>query len=123
VAVKGTGKFSIHRLADNRANTVESLLLNWVTVFFLVTKRNVVSFRVLNGHVSCLGTKYVKSLWIRLDTIPNKHWPGRNPTKRRCRVCSERGVTRTVRSKCVKYDVALCMDRACFTDYHPKDTL
>ena len=25
----------------------------------------------------------------RLDTCHNKHWPGCNPTKRRCRVCSE----------------------------------
>jgi len=32
----------------------------------------------------------------RLDTRHNKHWSGRNPTKRRCRVCSARGVTRTV---------------------------
>jgi len=103
--------------------TVESLLLKLVALFFLFTKWNVVSFRVLNWLVSCLGTKYVKSLWIRLDTRHNKKWPGRNPNKRRCRVCSERVVTRTVRSKCVKCDVALCMDRACFTDCHTKDTL
>ena len=123
MVVKGTGKFAILWLADNRLNTVECLLLKWVTVFFLFTKWNIVSFRVLNGLVSCLGTKYVKSLWIRLDTRHNKHWPGQNPTKRRCRVCLERGVTRMVRSKCVKCDVVLCMDRACFTDYHTKDTL
>jgi len=59
----------------------------------------------------------------RLDTRHNKHWPGGNPTKRQCRVCSEGGVTRKVRSKCVKCDVALCVDRACFTDYHTKDKL
>jgi hypothetical protein len=59
----------------------------------------------------------------RLDTRHNKHWPGRNMTKRRCRVCSARGVTRTVMSKCVKCDVALCVDRTCFADYHTKDTL
>ena len=51
----------------------------------------------------------------RMDTRHNKHWPGHDPTKRRCRVCSERGVTWTVRSKCVKCDVALCVDRTCFT--------
>ena len=49
----------------------------------------------------------------RLDTHHNKHWPGHNPTKRQCRVCSERGVTRTVRSKCAKCDVALCINRTC----------
>ena len=36
--VKGTGKFSIHWLADNRLNTVESLLLKGVAVFFVFTK-------------------------------------------------------------------------------------
>ena len=50
-----------------------------------------------------------------LDIRHNKHWSGCNLTKRRYRVCSERGVTRTVRSKCVKCEVALCVDRACFT--------
>ena len=34
-------------------------------------QRNVVSFRVLNGLVSCLGTKYVKSLWIPTVTRSN----------------------------------------------------
>jgi len=28
----------------------------------------------------------------RLDTRHNKHWPGRSYTKRRCHVCSARGV-------------------------------
>ena len=37
-AVKGTGKFSIPWLADNRLNTVESLLLKGVAVFFVFTK-------------------------------------------------------------------------------------
>ena len=50
----------------------------------------------------------------RLDTRHNKHWPGRNSTKRRCRVCSERGITQTVRCKCVKCGVALCVDKTCF---------
>ena len=59
----------------------------------------------------------------RLDTRHNKHWPGRNPTKRRCRVCSARGVMRTVMFKCMKCDVALCVDRSCFADYHTKDDL
>jgi len=52
-AVKGTGKFSILWIADIRLNTVESLFLNGVAVFFFSTKWNVVSFRVLNGLVSC----------------------------------------------------------------------
>jgi hypothetical protein len=59
----------------------------------------------------------------RLDTLHNNHWPGHNPTKRRCRVCSERGVTRTVMSKCEKCDVAFCVDRACFKDYHTKEQI
>ena len=59
----------------------------------------------------------------RLDTRHNKHWPARNPTQRRCRVCSARGVTRSVNFNCVKCDVALCVDRNCFADYHTKDNL
>jgi len=56
----------------------------------------------------------------RLDTTHNKHWPTRNHTKARCRVCSARGVRREVVFKCVKCDVALCADRNCFEDYHTK---
>ena len=59
----------------------------------------------------------------RLDTRHNKHWPGRNPKQRRCRVYSARGVTRTVVFKCVKCDVALCVDRNCVSDYHTKNNL
>jgi len=33
-------------------------------------------------------------------------------------VCSARGVKRTVLFKCVKCDLALCVDRICFEDYH-----
>jgi len=58
----------------------------------------------------------------RLDAHHNKDWPARNPTQRRCRVCSARGVTRSVKFKCVKCDVAL-VDRNCFADYHTKDNL
>jgi len=54
---------------------------------------------------------------VRLDTR-HKHWPVRNPTQRRCRVCSARGVTRSVKFKCLKWDVALCVDKNCFIDYH-----
>jgi len=46
----------------------------------------------------------------RLDTRHNKHWPGRNSKQCRCRVCSARGVMRTMLFKCVKCDVALCVD-------------
>ena len=59
----------------------------------------------------------------RLDTRHNKHWPGRSPTKRRCRVCSAKGLTRSVMFKCVKCDVALCVDRNCVSDYHTKNNL
>ena len=59
----------------------------------------------------------------RLDTRQNKHWPGCNSKQRRCRMCSGRGVTRTMLFKCVKCDVALCMDRSCFEDYHTKNDL
>ena len=59
----------------------------------------------------------------RLDTRHNKHWPGCSNTKRRCRVCSLGGVKRKVIFRCVKCDVALCVDQNCFEDYHTKTKL
>jgi len=59
----------------------------------------------------------------RLDTHHNKHWPGSSNTKWRCRVCSVGGVKQTVILRCVKCDVALCVDRKCFEDYHTKTNL
>jgi hypothetical protein len=59
----------------------------------------------------------------RLDTCHNKHWPDRNPTRRRCHVFSARGMTRMVMFKCVKCAVALCEDWSCFADYHTKNNL
>jgi len=59
----------------------------------------------------------------RLDTRQNKHWPGCSNTKRWCRVCSLGGMKRTVIFRCVKCDVALCVDRNCFGDYHTKTNL
>ena len=59
----------------------------------------------------------------RLNTRHNQHWPNRSNTQRRCRVCSTRGVKHCVKSVCVECDVALCVDRNCFMDYHTKDKL
>jgi hypothetical protein len=59
----------------------------------------------------------------RLDTRHNKHWPARSDTQRRCRVCSARGMTRSVKLICVQCDVALCVDRNCFVDYYTRDKL
>ena len=58
---------------------------------------------------------------VTLDTRHNEHWPVRNPTQRQCRVCSARGVTRSVKFKCLKCDVGLCVDKNYFIDYHTKD--
>jgi hypothetical protein len=58
----------------------------------------------------------------RLDTCHNKHWHGRNP-KQWHRMCSARGMMQTVIFKCVECDVALCVDRSCFEDYHTKKQL
>ena len=59
---------------------------------------------------------------IRHDTRQNKHWPVRNPTQRRCPVCSAKVVTRSVKFKCLKCDVALWVDN-CFIDYHTIRTI
>ena len=44
----------------------------------------------------------------RLDTCHNKHWPRRKPTKRRCCVCSARGVTRSDVQMCQVWRGAWC---------------
>jgi len=49
-----------------------------------------------------------------------KHWPIRSATRKRRRVCSLRGHTRNVKTKCVKCDVALCCDNTCSKVYHTK---
>jgi len=59
----------------------------------------------------------------RMDTRHNKLWPGRSNMKRLCRVCSLGGMKRTVIFRCVKCDMALCVDRNCFEDYHTKTNL
>jgi len=59
----------------------------------------------------------------RLDTRHNKHWPVCSNTKQRCRVCSLGGVKRTVIFRCVKCDVALCVNQNCFEDYYTKTNL
>jgi hypothetical protein len=59
----------------------------------------------------------------RLDKTHNKQWPTWNYPKGRCRVCSARGVKRVRRgvvNKCVKCDVARCVDRNCFDDCQTK---
>jgi len=59
----------------------------------------------------------------RLDTCHHKHWPACNPTQRCCPVCYRRGMMQSVKFKCVKCDVALCVDWNCFANYHTKDNL
>ena len=55
---------------------------------------------------------------VRFEERGRKHWPIPSPTRRRCRVCAEKGVTGNV--ICESCDVALCCDRRCFVDYHNK---
>jgi len=58
----------------------------------------------------------------RLDTRHNKHRPGCNSSKRRCRVFSK-GRDANGDVQCVKCDAALCVDRNCVADYHTKNSL
>jgi len=57
---------------------------------------------------------------IRFEECGRKHWPILSATRRRCRVCVEKGVTRNVSVICERCDVALCCDRTYFVDYHNK---
>jgi len=60
---------------------------------------------------------------LRLEERDRQHWPIPSATRRRCRVCSAKGVTRNVSMICKKCDVALCCDTTCFSDYHTKTNL
>ena len=48
---------------------------------------------------------------VRLEEHSRKLWPILSATRRRCRVCSARGVIRNVSVVCQRYGVALCVDR------------
>ena len=55
----------------------------------------------------------------RFEERGRKHWAFRSATRRR-RVCSDRGHTRNVITKCERCDVALCWCNTCFKVYHTK---
>ena len=57
---------------------------------------------------------------VRFEECGRKHWPISSATRRRFRVCAEKGVIRNVSVICEKCDVALCCDGRCFVDYHSK---
>ena len=54
----------------------------------------------------------------RFEERGRKHWPIPSVTRRRCRMCSEKGVARNVKMKCQRCDVGLRCNSACFRDYH-----
>ena len=54
----------------------------------------------------------------RFEERGRKHWPIPSVTRRRCRMCSEKGVARNVKMKCQRCDVGLCCNSTCFRDYH-----
>jgi hypothetical protein len=58
---------------------------------------------------------------VRFDERGRKHWPIPSATRRRCRVCSARGITKNVSVICQRCDVALCADKKCFVNYHKAD--
>ena len=55
---------------------------------------------------------------VRLQDRGRKHWPLPYARRRRCRLCSARGVNKIVSVKCQRCDVALCVNRKCFADYN-----
>jgi len=57
---------------------------------------------------------------VRFEARGRKLWSIPSDTRRRCRVCAEKGVTRNVSVLCERCEVALCCDRRCFVDYHIK---
>ena len=59
----------------------------------------------------------------RLDFSDSEHWPVPSKTQLRCRVCSDRGLTRKVFVKCLKCGVGLCTKKYCFMEYHTEEQL
>jgi hypothetical protein len=55
---------------------------------------------------------------ITFEERGRKHWPIRSATRRRCRMCAEKGVTRNVSIICQRCVVGLCCNDTCFRDYH-----
>jgi hypothetical protein len=47
-----------------------------------------------------------------------KHWPVPSVTRRWCRMCTEKVVTRNVSMTCERCNVGLCCNNTCFLDYH-----
>ncbi|PNF36729.1 hypothetical protein B7P43_G12048 [Cryptotermes secundus] len=66
-------------------------------------------------------TRAVSSEISRLEEAKPHHWPTSSTSQLRCRVCSSRGKRRTVRTKCVKCDVGICIS-GCFQEFHTKAT-
>jgi hypothetical protein len=59
----------------------------------------------------------------RLEESDSEHWPVPSKTQRRCHVCSVRGLTQKVFTKCHKCGVGLCTKKSCFKDYHTEEQL
>jgi hypothetical protein len=56
---------------------------------------------------------------FRLEEASRHHWPTSSAKRMNCRVCSARGKRTSIRTKCEKCDVGLCI-LGCFKDYHTK---
>jgi hypothetical protein len=55
---------------------------------------------------------------LRFEERGRKHWPIPSVTRRRCRMCAEKGLTRNVSMICERCNVGLCCNKTCFRDYH-----
>jgi hypothetical protein len=70
-----------------------------------------------------LSQNQIREIVMDLDSNEEKYSASEDmedDEQQRCCVCSARGVTRIVLVKCVKCDMAVCVDRSCFEDYHTK---
>ena len=51
------------------------------------------------------------------------HWPFNGKNRRRCVVCHKNGLQRRSTVICKKCDVALCIDKDCFAEFHSSPTM
>jgi hypothetical protein len=61
----------------------------------------------------------VSSTIFRLEEASLHHWPTSSAKRMNCHVCSACGKKTSIRTKCEKCDMGLCI-LGCFKDYHTK---
>ena len=122
-------------LSDRMANSYsfERRSLKWTKKVFF----HLLDVSVLNAFILSKSTQshrdfrmnLIKSLIKRNEASTSKinpsveepvlgHWPFDEKKRRRCPVCTKQGIQRRSSVICKKCNIALCVDKNCFEEYH-----